>query len=72
MNNVITPISLLLFSPVRSTVPLSRNRGSATRIESKHKDKVLYRGIGGVQEEFKEVYNNEGIFWERRVFYNVY
>jgi hypothetical protein len=47
VNNVITPISLLLFSPVRSTVPVSRNRGSATRtIGGKHKDKVLYRGIG--------------------------
>ena len=72
MNNVITSISLPLFSPVQSTVPLSRNRGSATRIGGKHKDKVLYRGIGGVQEEFKEAYNNEGIFWEGRVFYNVY
>ena len=73
MNNVITPISLPLFSPVRSTVPLSRNRGSATRtIGGKHKDKVLYRGIEGVQEEFKEAYNNEGIFLIGRVFYNVY
>jgi hypothetical protein len=46
-NNVITPISLPLFSPIRSTVPLSRNRGSATRtIGGKYKDKVLYRGIG--------------------------
>ena len=73
MNNIITPISLPLFSPVRSTVPLSRNRGSATRIiGGKHKDKVLYRGIGGVQGEFKEAYNNEGIFLEGRVFYNVY
>jgi hypothetical protein len=73
VNNVITPISLPLFSPVRSTVPLSRNRGSATRtIGGKHKDKVLYRGIGGVQEEFKEAYNNEGIFWEGRIFYNMY
>jgi hypothetical protein len=48
VNNVITPIPLPLFSPVQSTVPLSRNRGSATRIGGKHKDKVLYRGIGGV------------------------
>ena len=48
VNNVITPIPLPLFSPIRSTVPLSRNRGSATRIRGKHKDKVLYRGIGGV------------------------
>ena len=48
VSNVITPIPLPLFSPVRSTVPLSRNRGSATRIGGKHKDKVLYRGIGGV------------------------
>ena len=48
VNDVITPIPLPLFSPVRSTVPLSRNRGSATRIGGKHKDKVLYRGIGGV------------------------
>ena len=48
VNNAITPISLPLFPPVRSTVPLSRNRGSATRIGGKHKDKVLYRGIGGV------------------------
>jgi hypothetical protein len=48
VNDVITPISLPLFFPVRSTVPLSRNRGSATRIGGKHKDKVLYRGIGGV------------------------
>ena len=48
VNNVITPIPLPLFSPVRSTVPLSRNRGSATRIGGKHKNKVLYRGIGGV------------------------
>ena len=63
VNNVITPISLPLFSPVRSTVPLSRNRGRATRtIRGKHKDKVLYRGIGGVQEEYKEAYNNRGIF----------
>ena len=62
MNNVITPISLPLFSPVRNTVPLSRNRGSATRIGGKHKDKVLYRRIGGVQEEYKEAYNNGGIF----------
>ena len=46
VNNVITPISLLLFSPVRSIVPLSRNRGCATRTQvGKHKDKVLYRGI---------------------------
>jgi hypothetical protein len=73
VNNVITPISLPLFSPVQSTVPLSRNRGSATRtIGGKHKDKVLYRGIRGVQEEFKEAHNNEGIFWEGRVFHNVY
>jgi hypothetical protein len=73
VNNVITPISLPLFFPVRSTVPLSRNRGSATRtIGGKHKDKVLYRRIRGVREEFKEVYNNEGIFWEGRVFHNVY
>ena len=73
VNNVITPISLPLFPPVRSTVPLSRNRGSTTRtIESKHKDKVLYRGIGGVQEEYKEAYNNGGIFWKGRIFYNVY
>ena len=48
VNNVITPIPLPLSSPVRSTVPLSRNRGSATRIGGKYKDKVLYRGIGGV------------------------
>ena len=48
VNNVITPIPLPLFPPARSTVPLSRNRGSATRIGGKHKDKVLYRGIGGV------------------------
>jgi hypothetical protein len=48
VNDVITPIPLPLFSPVRSTVPLSRNRGSATRIGGKHKDKVLYKGIGGV------------------------
>ena len=41
VSNVITPIPLPLFSPVRSTVPLSRNRGSATRIGGKHKDKVL-------------------------------
>jgi hypothetical protein len=72
VNNVITPISLPLFSPVRSTVPLSKNKGSATRIGGKHKDKVLYRGIGGVQEEFKKAYNNGGIFWEGKVFYNVY
>jgi hypothetical protein len=69
VNNVITPISLPLFSPVQSTVPLSRNRGSTTRIGGKHKDKVLYRGIGGVQEEFKEAYNNEGTFYRRRIFY---
>ena len=63
VNNVITPISLPLFSLIRSTVPLSRNRSSATRtIGGKYKDKVLYRGIGGVQEEFKEAYNNGGIF----------
>ena len=48
VNDVITPIPLPLFSPVRSTVPLSRNRGSATRIGGKHKNKVLYREIGGV------------------------
>jgi hypothetical protein len=73
VNNVITPISLPLFSPVRSTVPLSRNRGSATRtIGGKHKDKVLYRGIGGVQEEYKEAYSNRGIFLIGRIFYNMY
>jgi hypothetical protein len=60
VNNVITPISLPLFSPVRRTVV------------GKHKDKVLYRGIGGVQEEHKEAYNNRGIFWIGRIFYNVY
>ena len=47
VNNIITPISLSLFSLVQSTVPLSRNRGCAIRIQvDKHKDKILYRGIG--------------------------
>ena len=73
VNNVITPISLPLFSSVRSTVPLSRNRGSTSRtIGGKYKDKVLYRGIGGVQEEYKEAYNNGEIFLIGRIFYNVY
>ena len=47
VNSIITPISLPLFFPVGSTVPLSRNRGSATRIiVGKQKDKILHIGIG--------------------------
>ena len=42
------------------------------QIVGKHKDKMLYRGIGGVQEEHKEAYSNRGIFWEGKTFYNVY
>ena len=37
------------------------------QIVGKHKDKVLYRGIGGVQEEHKEAYSNRGIFWEGKI-----
>jgi hypothetical protein len=33
---------------------------------------VLYKGIGGIQGEYKEAYNNRGIFWIGKIFYNMY
>jgi hypothetical protein len=32
----------------------------------------LYRGIGGIPEDYRKTYRNRGTFYRRRVFYNVY
>ena len=32
----------------------------------------LYRGIGGIPEEYRDTYRNRGTFYKRGVFYNVY
>jgi hypothetical protein len=32
----------------------------------------LYRGIGGIPEEYRDMYRNRGTFYKRGVFYNMY
>jgi hypothetical protein len=32
----------------------------------------LYRGIGGIPEDYRDTYRNRGTFYNRGIFYNVY